>query len=288
MPTTSLLKRRRLGDADAARDEVAVGVSRHPSQQPSVVTGVERDELHAIVRNAIAKREEFRRSVRPTLDNLCLYVNIGADADAVDLLRLGARFDNSARSLGVLLELFETNDMPMTISHLVRSRLLPSNVGMEHFIASLHVADNAVLSLYLAGMDSVHESIATLDNETRRHLRYKYSHNMMKWLLQNADEQIFLANLCSAVDCKWLSDRDFIVFVRERKLLRWASDDQLVSVRKDFSSNPYTIVWMMRPLAAWTNAWPSRPAPRLEYSSLSPGSRPGFNVPVNFASLGRT
>lgn len=269
-----LQKRPRFGDLvsfddSAVASTVEASSSSAPRPLPPAVPATpkssRRNEVVERIRTVISKRNEFRESVRPTIDNLCLYIELGSDADAVDLLQRGARLDSSARALGVLLELFESRDMPLTITYLVKQHLLPSNVGLEHFVASLMVPENAELSYYLAEMNAVRDALAELDNETRRRYRYTYSYNMMLWLLKSALEQMAFHRFNSALRTEWLTDGEFLVLVRQGDIMKWASDEQLLALRKNAAGagtgaadyNPYTIVGHLRPLFAWHRSPPT-------------------------------
>lgn len=222
------------------------------------------NDLSDKIKSAIDRQREFRKLVKPTLDNLALHIDIGNDAEAADLLKSGARLDSSPRSLGILLDLFESSDMPMTTTYLVKNHLVPSNVGLEHFVASLE-SGNAELSYYLSEMPSIREALAELDNDTRRLYRYTYSFNMLQWMLKNALEQAAFRKFQSLFNMSALSDVEFIALVRQGKIMKWASDEQIVVMRNNAAYNPYSIVGDLRTLFHWSK---TRPADEKQFNQF--------------------
>ena len=253
-----IFKRQRFSDLD--RFSSSSPVSSSPDAAHSPRAGVDTpwrnfNDAAEKIRDSIKRQQEFRESVRPTLENLIFYIESGNDASAVDLLRRGARLDTSPRSLGIYLELFESPEMPMTTTYLIRNDLLSENLALEHFEASL-ISENAELSYYLSKMPSIRECLADLDNDKRRLLRHTYSFNMLKFMTRNALEQTSFRKFQRSVELGMLDDTQFVALMRQGQILKWATDEQLIYMRNNVDYNPYEIVCDLRELFHWINRPP--------------------------------
>jgi len=191
----------------------------------------------------------FRTTVAPTLTNLFASIDLGKDAEVVDLLKRGARFDASSRSYGVLLELCERNDMPRTITHLLTHDLLPADLDLKYFVASLGTY-HAELSHDLAELPVIVEQLNALPIDERVRYYETYCYNMFKYLTRNALDYLAFDRLSEAVHLQGLTDAEFLALMRHGSLFMWASDAKVLALRHR-SLNPYRAIAHLSPLAHW-------------------------------------
>ena len=211
---------------------------------------VETSCLRRIVRHHASYWTAFHAAVPPTLESLYLYIERNDDVSAVDLLRRGARLDDSQRSRGVLLELCESNEMPLTVSYIVKNNLIPRTVGVEYFIASLS-SHYAELSFYLVHLPEVADALLQCDYTTQRIYHERYAYNMLLFLDRNALDCFAFSKLSQILYLRGLVDDEFIALIRQGDILKWFSDEQLLKLRDVPHCNQYNIVLHLKPLSKW-------------------------------------
>jgi len=194
---------------------------------------------------------EFRALVEPTLENLYNAIETGKDAEVVDLLRRGARLDDSRRAYGVLLELCERNDMPRTITYLLTHDMLPVDLDLKYFVASLGTYQ-AELSHDLAELPRIVEQLNALPIDERLKYYETYCYNMFKYLARNALDYLAFDRLSTTIYLHGLTDAEFLALMRHGSLFVWASDEKVLALRRRTTdSNPYRAVAHLSPLAHW-------------------------------------
>ena len=192
----------------------------------------------------------FRATVAPTLENLYNFIETGKDDEVVDLLRRGARLDHSRRAYGVLLELCERNDMPRTITYLLTNDLLPGDLDLKYFVASLGTYQ-AELSHDLAELPVIVEQLNALPIDERLKYYETYCYNMFKYLARNALDYMAFDRLSTTIYLNGLTDAEFLTLMRHGSLFVWASDEKVLALRRRDNSNPYRAVAHLSPLAHW-------------------------------------
>jgi hypothetical protein len=211
---------------------------------------VETKCLRRIIKKKTLYWEAFRETVPATLENLCLFIERGDDLSAVDLLSRGARLDGSPRSRGVLLELCEADDMPLTATFMVKNNLIPRNVGLEYFVASLS-SNYAAMSYYLAQMTNVSAALQNCDFMTLDLYNQRYTYNMFMYLVRNFLECIVFSRMCETIYFDDLSDAEFIVLIRQGEILKCLDDAELLQLRANPKCNQFGLVTNLMNMAKW-------------------------------------
>jgi hypothetical protein len=212
-----------------------------------------KDAETACLRKTVASLDAdwqiFQHSTAPTLHNVHRLIETGRDAEVVELIKRGFRFDDSARARGVLLDLFERDDMKRTIAFLQSNKLLPDDLDLKFLYASLE-SGNAELAHDLTHFPRIEKEISALPRGERDHYYELYCYSMFRYMARNALDYVTFEKMAASVHLADLTDDEFLTLIRHGSLFLWASDAKVLELRR-INGNPYRMVTYLSPLAHW-------------------------------------
>jgi hypothetical protein len=186
----------------------------------------------------------------PTMDNLCALIEAQRDLEARELLRRGARLErNTARTRGVLLQLFASERMPRTIEYLASNNMLQlETLNIDHFMYSL-CSPNVWLTRLLARQPAIRRALLSLSPARRANLQTLSMWWTARHLLDVLCGHEAMRMLMRSRNVAGLSDHEFIDLLRMFNVLTHIDDAYILERRRNVDASQYAFAMPLTALS---------------------------------------